>query len=107
MVMMPEASAEVFRDVHYLVDDDFLLFFIAEIVESFRDELQDIKSLYPHGDLQDFAHPVAPGNDSSRRRPKASDADDFIQVDVREVQRSNDILEPGLDVVCDFILDAP
>ena len=107
MVVIPEAAAEIFRDVHRLVDDRFLLFFIAELVEPLGDELQDIKSLYPHGDLQDFAHPVTTGDDPSRRRSEASDADDFIQVDVMEAQRVNDVREPGLDVVRDFICNIP
>jgi hypothetical protein len=107
MVVIPEASPEVFRDMHHFVDDYFVLVVIAELVEPLGDELQNIKGFDPHRDLQDFAHPVTAGNDPSRRRAEASDANDLIQIDVMEIQCSNDIREPGLDIVRDFIPDGP
>jgi hypothetical protein len=105
MVVMPEASPEVFRDMHQLVDDRFRLIMIAEVIEAFGDELEDIKGFNPHRDLQDFAHPMTPGNDPSRRRAEASDANDFIQIDVMEIQCSNDISEADLNIVRDFVSD--
>jgi hypothetical protein len=107
MVVIPEASPEVLRDMHHFVDDRFRLVVITEVIEAFGDELQDIKGFDPHRDLQDFAHPVTAGNDPSRRRAEASDANDLIQIDVMEAQCPNDIREPGLDIVRDFIPDVP
>lgn len=105
MIVMPETAAEIFGDMHQFMDDRLFFFFFIELVESFRQELQHIKSLYPHGDLKNLAHSVTPGNDSSCRGPVTPDAYDLVQIDMREVQRPNDILETILDIVCQFVSD--
>ncbi len=98
MVMEPEAAAKAQRDVHHLMDDHILLIIGREPVEPFGDEFEGVERLDPHRDLQDLAHPVTPGDDSPGRGSEASDADDLSRIDVPKIQRSNDILEPLLDI---------
>jgi hypothetical protein len=107
MIVISEAAPEVFRDMHQFVDDRFRLDSIAEAIEPLGYELQNIEGFDPHGGLQDLAHSVTTGDDPSRRRAEASDAYDLVQIDVIEVQCSNDIHEPVLDVVRDLVPDVP
>jgi hypothetical protein len=105
MVVMPEAAPEILRNVHHFVDDRFGLLIVAEAVETFGNELQNIEGFDPHGDLQDFAHPVTAGDDPSRRGAMASEANNLLQIDMMEAQGPNDIGEADLNIVRDFVSD--
>ncbi len=103
VVVMPEASPEILRNMHQLMDDGFLLFCVVELVESLGNELQHVKGLHPHRNLQDFTHSMTSGDDSSCRRTITSDTDDLVQIDVVKIQRLNDIRKTRLDIFCDLI----
>ncbi len=106
-VMVPETPSEVPRDMKELMDDDFFLLPLAELVETFGDEFEGIKGFRLQRNLQHLAHPVASGHDSSRGRAMTSQAYDPLQVDMPELEGPDNIGETGLDVGRGFIADVP
>lgn len=105
VVVVAESAAEILRDVHQLVDDGPRLLDFAQAVEPLGDEFQDIEGFDAHGDLENLAHPVAAGDNPPGRRSAAPDADDFIQIDVAEPERPDDVGEAGLDVGGGLVAD--
>jgi len=65
VLVVAEATAEAFRYVKQLVDEDFLLFCRRKIIEVFRDDFDSIVGLHAEATLPDSRERVNPSDRAS------------------------------------------
>lgn len=84
-LMGTKTSGKSLRDVQKLVDDCFFFLSFRQLIISLRNDLDDIRRWEVEGFLPDSAEAVDASDRSSGRGPLASDAEEKLRNNMKEL----------------------